>query len=319
MSVNDVSFGRDKAAWLLDYKIDSSTLKADHRAWLDRNVVTPLRAEHARHLATGATSSDAHEYTIFIIGSASRTGSYDYNLKLSKGRANVVAKYLAEALNDLTVVFSIRTNALSELRAAIMGDKDETENMTHRAVFVSMVRHEPEKPPEQPKITPPSQAIAVDFWFYAERTSWFNVQKWHGEFYAAYKHKGERRHVGWKMTSSGATVGPGDINKGFTPPIPNSDAIFAGKGQATFPNAVALDRLNNKTIYPRVVGSTLTLRIVGAGPERDDLILKMPIRTGGYELSQAVGSLGRMETLNEKVVQELYRAIQATGPHGMLA
>ncbi|GAB5374058.1 MAG: hypothetical protein AcusKO_05200 [Acuticoccus sp.] len=313
MSISDVTIGRTKAAWLLDFRIDSSVLKNEHKAWLDRTIVRPLLAEHAANEASGKTSSDGHCYTIWVIGSASRTGSYDYNLRLSNRRAEVVRRYLAEKLTDATVVVSIRTHALSELRAAYMGDKDETENMAHRAVYVAFTRHDPKLPPAQPPITPPNQVIAVDFFFYAERAAWFNVQKWKGELYARYKHKGKFHHVGWFASASGLTIGPGDINKGFTPSLPSNDLIFAGpSADFTFPSPVLLERLNGKAIYPRIVGKTMTLRVVDGAPDRGDLNIKMGVRHGSLELSQAVGSLHRMKTMNPEAVKVLYRAIRAT-------
>lgn len=314
MSVSDVTIGRDKAAWLLDFKIDSSVLKPDHREWLDRTIVQPLLAEHAGNEARGKTSSDGHHYTIWVIGSASRTGSYEYNLGLSNRRAEVVRAYLAKALMDASLVITIRTHALSELRAAYLGDKDETENMAHRAVYVSFMRHDPKLPPKQPPITPPNEAIAVDFYFYAERAAWFNVQKWRGEFYARYKHKGTMHHVAWFASASGLTVGPGDVNKAFTPALPSTDVIFAGaSADFTFPAPVALEQLNNKRIYPRIVGKTMTLRIVDAAPDRGDLMIKMPIRYGSLELSQAVGSLSRKKPMQQKAIDVFYEAIRLTG------
>lgn len=312
MSVSDATVGTTKAAWLLDYRIDSSTLRPEHREWLDRTIVRPILAEDAGNAARGKMSSDGEHITVWVVGSASRTGSYDYNLRLSSRRAEAVRAYLAAALQAVSVVFFIRTHALSELRAAVMGDKDETENMAHRAVYVAVTRHPAAVPPQQPPITPPSPAIAVDFYFYAERAHWFNVSKWKGELYARFKHKGDMRYMGWFLSSSGLTVSPGDINKAWTPALPSTDVVFAGHAAASFPNPAILDRLSHKTIYPRVVGKTLTLRIVDGAPDRDDLILKMPVLHGDYQLSQGVGSLGKMAPLGQDAIDALKEAIHYT-------
>lgn len=312
MSVSDVTIGNTKAAWLMDFKVDSTVLKAEHKEWLDRAIVQPLLAEDARNIAAGKQTSDGSHHTIWVIGSASRTGSYDYNLRLSSRRAAVVQTYLASVLQHVSVVFSIRTHALSELRAAYLGDKDETENMAHRAVYVASMAHPAAVPPRQPPITPPNQAIAVDFWFYAERAHWFNVTKWKGEFYASYKHKGQMHYKGWFVSSSGLTVKPEDITKGFTPNLPSTDLVFAGSAEATFPSPALLDRLSRKTIYPRVSGKTLTLRIVDGAPDRSDLILKMPVRHGDYQLSQGVGSLGSMKPMTQGAIDTLRKVTQFT-------
>ncbi len=312
MSVNDVTIGKTKAAWLMDFKVDSTVLKAEHKEWLDRAVVQPLLAEDARNVAAGKQTSDGSHHTVWVIGSASRTGTYDHNLRLSSRRAAVVRAYLASVLQHVSVVFSIRTHALSELRAAYLGDKDETENMAHRAVYVASMAHPAALPPRQPPITPPTQAIAVDFYFYAERAHWFNVTKWKGELYARYKHKGEVSYKGWFLSSSGLTVKPDDVTKAWTPSLPSTDLVFAGSGEATFPSPALLDRLSRKAIYPRVVGKTLTLRIVDAAPDRSDLVLTMPVLHGDFQLSQGVGSLGTMKPMKPDAIKALREAIYVT-------
>ena len=310
MSVRDVTTGNHKAAWLLDYKVDSSALKPEHKEWLDRNVLRPILAEDARNRANGKSSSTGEHYTVWVVGSASRTGSYDYNLRLSERRARVVQRYLAEALEGATPVVTVRTHALSELRAALLGDKDETENMAHRAVYVSLVRHPAEFPPPKPVITPPPAAVAVDFFFCAKRASWFNVTKWFGILYAVYRHKGETHYKAWLASSSGLSVSPEDVLKSITPSLPKTDVIVAGQAEMTFPSAALVERLSRKTIYPRIAGKTFALRIVDGAPDNGDLVLEMPILMGDFQLSQGVGSLGKPFPMTPEAIRNYRDLIQ---------
>lgn len=308
MSVNEVSTGKAKAAWLYNFAIDSAALTQEHRNWLDLAVIRPLRAENQKLEASGAATSNAWSWLVWLIGNTSRTGSYSHNQALSDRRSAAVRDYILTAIGQTNVVYDVKIAGIGESRAQIMGVKDETEDMTHRAVFVSFGRQDPKIPPVPPEIKPPTQSVSVDFYFYAKRATWMNVMKWNGELYACYSSKGSRHYIGWKASSSGGSVNPGDINT-MAPPIPSHDLIFAGPAQISLPNADALKRLDKATIYPQVIGTTLRIRIVDAAPDRSDLHLKMAILKGNYELSQAVGSLGVSKPLNEAAASELRKAI----------
>jgi len=309
MSVNDVSTARSKSAWLLDFSIDSCALKQEHRNWLNLSIIRPLRAEHDRLVASNATSSDAREWIIWLIGNASRTGSFDYNQALSQRRAEAVRRYLHEALAGTNVVYTIETRGLSELRATLLGARDETEDMTHRAVYVVMEERDPTLPPNPPVVKPPERAVPVSFYLYADRGAFMNVMKWRAELYAIYRRKGGKGYVGWLASASALTTSPSDVNKAFTPPLPSIDKVFAGPARITLPDVDAIERLNGATIWPRMSGATLRLRIENAAPDRGDLHLKLPVHTGNFELTQGVGSLKKMQTLSPKARESLDRTI----------
>jgi len=317
MSVNDVSNAKAKAAWLYNFAIDSAKLTQEHKNWLDLWVIKPLRDEHRTLQATGAGTSNPWSWLVWLIGNTSRTGSFQYNLALSDRRAAAVRDYILSAMGPSDVVFDIKIAGVSESRAQLLGVKDETEDMMHRAVFVCAGRQDLKIPPVPPEIKAPTQSVSVDFYFYAERGSWFNVMKWRGELYASFSTKGARKYIGWKCTSSGMSVNPGDINTA-APPIPSTDKIFAGPGQISLPDTDALKRLDKATIYPQVVGTTLKIRIVDAAPDRSDLHLKMKILKGNTELSQAVGSLGVSKPLDEAATRELQKAIQFVRTGGVI-
>src|SRR5262245_29197838 len=65
---------------LYNFDVDSPGMKAEHKQWLDKEVIPLLKA--------------APRATVSLRGTASRTGEKDHNKTLSKGRAEEVKKYL---------------------------------------------------------------------------------------------------------------------------------------------------------------------------------------------------------------------------------
>jgi hypothetical protein len=122
-------------ALLYDFDVDSSALKPEHIQWLEKTV-TPYRNR---------------DMTALIIGLASRTGSNDWNLSLSRRRAASVSSQLF-VLKPTRFLTEARV-AVGEEAAKIAGLQDRVEDGRWRSVFINI--HDPKRilppPPPPPK------------------------------------------------------------------------------------------------------------------------------------------------------------------------
>src|SRR5262245_43124393 len=106
---------------LFNYEINDATLKQEHRDWLTANLVPILRAcPHTK---------------LDLPGTASRTGTDQYNLKLSEQRAKNIDAFLQQ--NGI-VREQIAFRGLGEAPARAAGKRDETESDEDRAVLVEV-------------------------------------------------------------------------------------------------------------------------------------------------------------------------------------
>jgi hypothetical protein len=104
---------------LFNFDIDDATLKPKHQQWLDDNVV-PFLGTATR---------------IALFGTASRSGSDQYNQALSERRVKTVKDYLLrKGARPGTIVES----AAGEQPAARAGERDGTEDPRFRAVEVAL-------------------------------------------------------------------------------------------------------------------------------------------------------------------------------------
>ena len=308
MSVDTFDVPNGVGGWLRDFEIDSAALTKKHTTWLTAFVVMPMIASRIRDAVAGSDAGPT-VWTVRVIGGASRTAFFEHNLALSRRRAAAVETFLNERLANTDVECRIQTLPLSELPAAILGARDDVEDMVHRAVLVMVHRHVPGREDPPVPVRPPDRGVAVDFYVYAERGTFMNISRWQIEMYAVYRHKGQKHHVGWTGTASAASVSPGDVNKAWTPALPALDAVLAGPARVTFPSPQALAELNGKTIFPGARGGKFRLRIQNANPAGGDLILRMPFQTDVFELSQGVGSLGRKRPMPQKAINSLNQAL----------
>jgi hypothetical protein len=114
-------FLRDVLGLLYNFDVDDASLKKEHQAWLDQNVVDLL------HL-----SRDAR---VFLKGTTSRSGDDEYNFKLSERRTESVTKYL---LGKGAAPSQVAMNWVGEEEARLAHERDGTENELDRAVGVSL-------------------------------------------------------------------------------------------------------------------------------------------------------------------------------------
>jgi len=130
-------------ALLYDFDVNSAKLKPSHIKFLE---------DQARALDPGTT------WNIRIEGRASRTGTAEHNLKLSKQRAEAVKAYITLVAPSA----QLKPDWVGEALAERQGEKDGAENMFFRAVELVIwpegkplpapMKHEP--PKVEP--TPPS-------------------------------------------------------------------------------------------------------------------------------------------------------------------
>ena len=108
---------RDRFGLLYNFDIDDSSLKKEHRDWLEQ-VAAPI------------ASCQAAE--VFLKGSASRSGGNEYNLQLSNRRAASVRKYLV----DLGVApAKLDTVGYGENRPVAEGHNEEAWAQNRRVEF----------------------------------------------------------------------------------------------------------------------------------------------------------------------------------------
>jgi hypothetical protein len=145
---------RDGGACLYDFSVNGAELKSAHRTWLDQKVVARLKG------------STANKWRIYLDGSASRTGTEDYNYGLSELRLREVRGYLEERLHDISVEYKERP--WGEWLATTAGEADEMEDSLFRAVLVTVqVLTQPPPPPpphrEPPKMWPNPKPSTKEF------------------------------------------------------------------------------------------------------------------------------------------------------------
>lgn len=120
---------------LFNFDVNKAELKKEHQEWLLKEVQTSLM--------TGAMPRPA---TIGIIGMASRTYKAEYNLNLSKSRAESVLKFLRSL--GSRVKFNVEIDVgVGETAAAMAGQKDDVEDEYWRAVTLLIWRQSSPPPP----------------------------------------------------------------------------------------------------------------------------------------------------------------------------
>jgi hypothetical protein len=154
-TVYDVSSNSYKAAWLSGFGVGKARLKTAHAKWLRDHVMLSIESE--------SSLDDEHVdspdlWQIWVIGSASRTGSFHANLSLSRRRAEAVRAFLGNEMKHYKAAWNIDVLALSEVPATVAGRRNDIEYAFDRAVLViaRTVRAAPNKPP-------PPQAIMCDW------------------------------------------------------------------------------------------------------------------------------------------------------------
>lgn len=124
------------AAKLFNFDVGTFAIKPEHSNWLNSVVAPKLR--------------DGGSLT--IIGLASRTGSDDFNMRLSHNRLQAVIDLLRKQVpNNFKVALEV---AKGERSAMYAGDMDGVENESFRSVIIS-VWNKPNPPPPPPP--PPPQ------------------------------------------------------------------------------------------------------------------------------------------------------------------
>jgi len=123
-------------AHLHEYAVNSPDPRPEHRAWIKENV----------------TKYRQREMTALIFGLASRTGTPEHNIKLSKARAEGISSEI-QRLDFSSLLIDTRF-ALGEEAAKLVGFKDSVEDGRWRGVFLDL--YNPAKvpnygPPLRPK------------------------------------------------------------------------------------------------------------------------------------------------------------------------
>jgi hypothetical protein len=317
--VQDVSFQSTTAGYLYGFKIDSDVLRTNHKNWLEGRIVNTLVQDSAR-LGLNELTSDATSWHIWVVGAASRTGSFKHNLALSGRRAESVRKFLGAKMGGLNVVWRLTTHPYSETLATLLGRADEVEHRFDRSVLVMMQKiaaHIPDpKPPELPR-PPRETSIEAKLYFYAKRGNFAGYNRWQAELYAISYEGGQKFYDAWQMQASGIGVGMSDVNSGFVPPMLQTDYLFAGPAAIEVPSRTALDSLSRKVVWVSSRGKTLKLRINGAMPDGEPMELFLPSNTS-WELTQVVGATGARQALPDKARRVLDGVVQG-GPSGSLA
>ena len=320
-TVKDVSFGDVTGGWLYGFDINHHELKEAHKDWLNARVVSPL-ALYAASNGFMRSINSPEWWHVWLVGAASRTGSYRHNLKLSERRANSIREFLRTRLGAPGATWTMSVHPFSETPAAMLGRADEVENLFDRAVLVLMRKFKTAFIPDPPLPSIPSLKpelpMPVSFYFASRRGSWFNVNKWRAELYASYRHKGRLSYDGWQVSASSVSIAVTDVNKAWTPALPSVDAVLAGPTEAHFPSVDALDGLNGKRISLGTRGNELVLRVESAMPDGRDLHLRFPSTTSG-ELSQGVGSLGKRMALPEHLRKNFENDFRAASGQPMFA
>lgn len=114
---------------LYNFDIDDATVKVEHQRWLEE-VVVPVAKASGR-------------VEVLLKGTASRSGSKQYNEALSQKRVEAVQKYL---IGRGVAGDRVRLTWVGELEAELAGQKDGTESDRDRAVGVLVKRKLPAAP-----------------------------------------------------------------------------------------------------------------------------------------------------------------------------
>lgn len=142
-------------AHLYEYDVDSADPKPEHKAWLKENA--------AKHRKRGMTA--------VIFGLASRTGTREHNIKLSKARAKGISDEL-QRLDWSSMVISTEF-FLGEEVGRILGLKDGIEDGRWRGVFIDL--YNPDKVPQygparRPRIDV-ERRVSVTIWIGQKTTN----------------------------------------------------------------------------------------------------------------------------------------------------
>lgn len=111
---------------LFNFDIDDATVKMEHQAWLQKVVVPVVKA--------------SGRVEVLLKGSASRSGSKQYNEALSQRRVEAVRTFL---VGQGVAADRIKLTWVGELEAELAGQKDGTESDRDRAVGVLVRRKSP--------------------------------------------------------------------------------------------------------------------------------------------------------------------------------
>jgi hypothetical protein len=107
-------------AHLYEYEVNSPSPKPEHRAWIQQHV--------PKYLRRGMRA--------LIIGLASRTGTREYNIKLSSARAHIVGGEIQRL--DYSSMLIDTQLVLGEEVAKLLGFKDGVEDGRWRGVFLDL-------------------------------------------------------------------------------------------------------------------------------------------------------------------------------------
>jgi hypothetical protein len=141
--VAPVTSSTDISAFLYNFNIDDDQPKPEHLRWLDEHIV-PLLA------GTG--------YYLWMRGSASRTGSDAYNMRLSQRRVEQIASYLrGKGVGD----WQMQLEWVGESLSRSVKEEDEADRAVELRVQPVAPRSlDRDKPPPAPPAPPP-----VSDWF----------------------------------------------------------------------------------------------------------------------------------------------------------
>ncbi len=121
---------------LFNFDIDDATVKVEHQAWLQK-VVVPVAKASGR-------------VEVLLKGTASRSGSKQYNEALSQRRVEAVRQFL---VGQGVAGDRIKLTWVGELEAELAGQKDGTESDRDRAVGV-LVRRKVATAPRVERVIP---------------------------------------------------------------------------------------------------------------------------------------------------------------------
>ncbi len=143
-----------KSALLSNFDVGSSSLKIEHKKWLDTVLSNLLRTRGS----------------VTLLGLTSSTGTEVYNLQLSGDRAKAVIAYIEKQANKQFPVKFEGPQGLGEFPARLFGLPNGAENSYWRAVLVSAWA-QPIPPPiptsEPPQVcrrTVVASGIGVNYW-----------------------------------------------------------------------------------------------------------------------------------------------------------
>jgi hypothetical protein len=121
------------AAYLYGFDIDKYNLEREHKTFLRLMIADILQEWGSRMINKPAEVGVCH---VWLMGTASRSGTWQHNSPLSKARAAAVRAFLEDELrqNKHPVVFS--DTGVSEVVAFLKGKHDGTEDALDRSVIL---------------------------------------------------------------------------------------------------------------------------------------------------------------------------------------